>query len=110
VERNDQRIRELIEKFPPELHVSENYTPLFGESALEIIRRYIIFCTTQGHLLTLHRPYTDKSVFSKTAATKAAWALTKYQSHILSLADVLEPYIWFIEEFSIHTFFVQPQY
>jgi hypothetical protein len=105
VKKNDARIREFLEQLPPELHISENYTPLFGESPLGIIRRYAIICLLHGHLLTLHRPYTSKSDFSKEAAMTAAWTLSTYQNQMIALSQQLEPYIWFIEEFlDVHSF------
>ena len=105
VERNDQRIRDLLEELPPELHLSENYTPIFDESPLQVIRRYTIGCMIQGHLLTLHRPYASKSPLSKNVIGTAAWTLTTYQNQVIALADLLEPYQWFIEEFLDAEFF-----
>jgi hypothetical protein len=99
VNKNDARVRDFLEQLPPELHVSERYTPLFGEAPLQVIRRYALTCTVHGHLLTLHRPYTSKSPFSKDAAISAAWTLVTYQNQISALSNMLEPYSWYIEEF-----------
>jgi hypothetical protein len=49
--------------------------------------------------MTLHRPYRSFSQFSKEAALAAARNLAQYQSDIISLSPVLEPFEWFIEEF-----------
>ena len=99
VNENDQKIRDLLNQLPPELTIPPDYIPTIGESPLEIIRRYTIACITQGHFITLHRPYRSVSEFSKEAAITAAFTLAQYQSHIVSLAPKLEPFAWFIEEF-----------
>jgi len=105
VNKNDVRIREFLEQLPPELHISNNYTPLFGESPLEIIRRYAMATSIQGLLLTVHRPYSSKSSFSKDAVMTAACALTIYQNQVIALSESLEPFRWFIEEFLYPQFF-----
>ena len=99
VRNNDQKIRDLLNQVPPHLSLPPNYIPTVGETSLEIIRRYTIACITQSHFVTLHRPYRSVSPFSKDAALTAAWKLCQYQSRIMALSLVLEPFKWFIEEF-----------
>ena len=99
VRKNDQKIRDLLKQLPPELSLPKNYIPAVGETSLEILRRYTIACITQGHFITLHRPYRSISPFSKDALLTAAWNLSQYQSHLVALSPVLEPFEWFIEEF-----------
>ena len=99
VQINDQKIRILLDQLPPELSLPQNYRPAPGETALEIIRRYTIACLTQGHFITLHRPYRSLLDFSKEAVLTAAENLAQYQTNLLSLSPILEPFEWFIEEF-----------
>ena len=96
---NDKKIHDLLSQLPPELCLPKNYIPAVRETALDVIRRYTIACITQGHFMTLHRPYRSFSPFSKEAVLTAARNLAQFQSHIISLSPVLEPFEWFIEEF-----------
>jgi hypothetical protein len=99
IQRNDQKIRHLLSQLPPELHISETYSPLFDESPLSLIRRYLISTLIQGYLLTLHRPYTAKFPFSRTTTIATAWTLVHHHTQIISLSGTLDSYQWLIEEF-----------
>lgn len=99
VKQADQKIRNLLADLPPELTLPPNYIPAVGETPIEILRRYYIAVVTQGHFITLHRPYRSISEYSRDASVAAAWLAASYQSQLISLSDVLEPFAWFIEEF-----------
>lgn len=99
VKQADQKIRNLLADLPPELTLPPNYIPAVGESPIEILRRYYIAVVTQGHFITLHRPYRSISEYSRDASVTAAWLAASYQSQLINLSDVLEPFAWFIEEF-----------
>ena len=99
VKQVDEKIHRLLANLPPELTLPPNYIPAANESAIEVLRRYYIAVVTQGHFITLHRPYRSISEYSKDASLTAAWVLTSYQSQIISLSNMLEPYAWFTEEF-----------
>jgi hypothetical protein len=98
VENTDAIVRELIAQIPPELSIPLDYNPV-ADSPVEIVRRYSIACLTQGHLLTLHRPYASISDTSKRAAVTAAWNLVEYQKQLMAISDQLEAFAWYIEEF-----------
>jgi hypothetical protein len=99
VELNDQRTHNIIDQFPPELSITDDYNPSPDESPLELIKRYTLVCLAYGHLITLHRPYTSKSDYSKRAITMAAWKIASLHPQLLELLPRLEQYLWFIEEF-----------
>jgi len=99
VKQADQKIRSLLADLPPELTLPPNYIPAVAETPIEILRRFYIAVVTQGHFITLHRPYRSISEYSKDASVNAAWLAASYQSQIMNLSDVLEPFAWFIEEF-----------
>jgi hypothetical protein len=99
VKQTDQKIRHLLADLPPELALPPDYIPAAGETPIEILRRYYFAIVTQGHFVTLHRPYRSISEYSKDVSLESSWLLTSYQSQIMSLKNILEPYDWFIEEF-----------
>jgi hypothetical protein len=99
IDKADQMIRDFMANLPPELALPEGYMPAPTESPVEIIRRYTIATEIQGSFITLHRPYLIKSTSLHNAVVAAAWKLYSYQSQIMALSDILEPFAWYIEEY-----------
>jgi hypothetical protein len=99
IDKADQMIRDFMANLPPELTLPEGYVPAPTESPVEIIRRYTIATEVQGSFITLHRPYMIKSTSLHNAVVNAAWKLYSYQSQIMALSDILEPFAWYIEEY-----------
>jgi len=99
IKQADEKIRNLVADLPQELTLPPNYIPAVGETPIQILRRYYIAVVTQGHFITLHRPYRSISEYSKDASITAAWLTTSYQTQLMNLSNVLEPFAWFIEEF-----------
>jgi hypothetical protein len=99
VQKNDQKIRDFLNRLPPELSLPPEYIPALDESPLDILRRYTVACIAHGYFITLHRPYMSVSESSKDSAVEAAWTLASFQSQLIALSPILEQFAWFIEEF-----------
>jgi hypothetical protein len=99
VEKMDRKIRDFQAQIPPNMTVPDGYIPGPTESALDIIRRYIIAATMQGYINIVHRLHMTKSELCGKAALESAWILASYQSQLVAHSNLLEPFAWFIEEF-----------